>query len=111
MPLTTHKARPRDGMAVELWPIDRPVPYLGNPRRVPQSATEKLALSLKEFGWQQPIVVDKRDVIIAGHARLQAAKSLKLDKVPVHVATNLSPAKADAYRLMDNRSAEETEWN
>jgi len=97
-------------LAVESWPLDRFVPYLGNARRLSDRAVAVLASSLKEFGWQQPIVVDKKDVIIAGHTRLLAAQSLGLTHAPAHVAKNLTAAQCDAYRIMDNRSSEETDW-
>ena len=58
-----------------------------------------------------PIVVDKDDVIICGHTRLLAAKKLGLQQVPVHVADNLTPAQVKAYRLMDNRCHEDTDWD
>lgn len=98
-------------MNIEQWPIDRPKPYEKNARKIPQSAIDKVAVSLKEFGWQQPIVVDKAGVIIAGHTRLLAAKKLGLSQVPVTVATDLTPAKVRQYRLMDNRSHDETSWD
>jgi hypothetical protein len=65
----------------------------------------------KEFGWRQPIVVDGEGVVIAGHTRLLAAKKLSLPEVPVHVAEGLSKQQVKAYRLMDNRSHEEAEWD
>ncbi len=70
-----------------------------------------MAASLKEFGWRQPIVVDKDGVIVAGHTRLAAAKQLGLEQVPVHVAGDLTPEQIRGYRLMDNRSNEETSWD
>jgi len=93
------------------WPIDRPIPYARNAREIPQSAVDKVAASIKEFGWQQPIVVDAEDVIIVGHTRLRAAQKLGLTVVPVHVATNLTPAQVKSYRLLDNRSHEEATWD
>jgi ParB-like chromosome segregation protein Spo0J len=74
-------------------------------------AVDKVAASLKEFGWQQPIVVDTEDVIVAGHTRLKAAQKLGLKEVPVVVATNLTAAQVKAYRLADNRVAQETSWD
>jgi DNA modification methylase len=97
-------------MLVEWWPIERPIEYARNARKITQAAVDKVAASLQEFGWQQPIVVDKFDVIIVGHVRLRAAKKLGMTHVPVHVAANLTPAQAKAYRLMDNRS-HEVEWD
>jgi DNA modification methylase len=99
------------GLLVELWPIDRPRPYEKNARRLSDRAVDVLAASLREFGWRQPIVVDADGVIIAGHTRLLAARKLGMETVPVHVATGLTPAQVRAYRLMDNRSAEETSWD
>ena len=74
-------------------------------------AVDAVAASIKEFGWRQPIVVDKDGVIVCGHTRWKAAKKLGLKKVPVHVATDLTPAQIKAYRLADNKSAELAEWN
>jgi DNA modification methylase len=93
------------------WPIDRPIPYARNSRKIPERAVDKVAASIKEFGWRVPIVVDKDGVIICGHTRLLAAKKLGLEQVPVHVADNLTPAQVKAYRLMDNRSHQETDWD
>ena len=93
------------------WPTEKPTPYARNSRKIPPGAIDKVAASLKEFGWRQPIVVDKEGVIICGHTRLLAAKKLGLKQVPVHVAANLTPAQVKAYRLMDNRSHEEAEWD
>ena len=98
-------------LQVHWWPIDRPIPYIRNSRKIPERAIDKVAASIKEFGWRQPIVVDKDGVIICGHARLLAAKKLGLKQVPVHVADNLTPAQVKAYRLMDNRSHDETDWD
>jgi DNA modification methylase len=93
------------------WPIDKPIPYARNSRKIPDRAIDKVAASIKEFGWRQAIVVDKDGVIICGHTRLLAARKLGLKQVPVHVADNLTSAQVKAYRLMDNRSHEETEWD
>ena len=70
-----------------------------------------MAASLKEFGFRQPIVVDGDGVIIAGHTRLLGAKRLGLKEVPVHVASGLTPEQVKAYRIADNRSAQETTWD
>lgn len=96
---------------IEQWPIDRPIPYARNARKISDKAVDKIAASIKEFGWQQPIVVDRDGVIIAGHTRLQAARKLQLTAVPVHVAKDLTDGQVKAYRLMDNRSHQETEWD
>src|SRR6266849_6200778 len=93
------------------WPIDKPIAYSRNSRKIPERAVDKVAASIKEFGWRQAIVVDKDFVIICGHTRLLAAKKLGFQEVPVHVADNLTPAQVKAYRLMDNRSHEEADWD
>ena len=98
-------------MKIELWPIDRPVPYAKNPRKIPQSAIDKVAASIKEFGWRQSIVVDTDGVIVVGHTRLLAARKLGLLEVPVHVAADLSEAQCRAYRITDNRAGEEARWD
>ena len=98
-------------MKIELWPIDRVIPYARNARTITAAAVDKVAASIQEFGWRQPIVVDAHRVIIAGHTRLLAARKLGLTEVPVHVADNLTPAQVKAYRLMDNRSHDETSWD
>lgn len=98
-------------MTIELWPIDRPKPYAKNARKWSKNAIEKVAASIREFGFRQPIVCDDHDVIVIGHLRLAAAQHLKLAQVPVHVAADLSPAKIRALRLADNRVHEEAEWD
>ena len=105
------QAVPSGTFKVESWPIDRPRPYTHNPRRVPQSAIEKVARSIAEFGFRQPIVVDPQGVIIVGHTRLLAAKKLGHKTVPVHVAYGLTDEQVKAYRLADNRTAQETDWD
>jgi hypothetical protein len=98
-------------LKVCMWPIDRPIPYARNSRKIPERAIDKVAASIQEFGWRVLIVVDKDGVVICGHTRLMAAKKLGLREVPVHVADNLTPAQVKAYRLMDNRSHEDTDWD
>ena len=98
-------------MKIEHWPINKPIPYAANARMLSPNAVDKVAASIKEFGWQQPLVVDKEGVIIAGHTRLLAAKQLGLREVPVVVANDLTPAQVKAYRLNDNRVAQESSWD
>jgi ParB-like chromosome segregation protein Spo0J len=80
----------------EYWPIDKPVPYARNARKISQKAIDKVAASLAEFGWRQAIVVDDEGVIVCGHTRLLAAKKLGMAEVPVHVATELTAAQIKA---------------
>lgn len=95
---------------VRLAPIREIIPYARNPRKN-AGAIDKVAASLKEFGWRQPIVVDQEMVVIAGHTRLEAAKKLNMAQVPIHVAEGLTDAQIKAYRLADNRSGQEAEWD
>lgn len=97
-------------MQIKTWPIDRPQPYDKNPR-LNDDAVAIVARSIQEFGFRQPIVVDEDGVVIIGHTRLKAAKSLGLREVPVHVARGLSPEKVKALRIADNKTAEIAEWN
>lgn len=85
-------------------------PYPNNPRKNDDAVTAT-ANSIKEFGWQQPIIVDKDNIIIAGHTRYKAAKQLNMDKVPVVVAKNLSKEQVKAYRLADNKTGEIADWD
>ncbi len=98
-------------MLIEQWSIDRPKPYPKNARKWKAAAVDKVASSLREYGFRQPIVVDAHDVIIIGHLRLAAARQLGLKEVPVHVARDLSPEQVKGLRLMDNRSHEESDWD
>jgi DNA modification methylase len=95
---------------IELRPIDRIKPYDGNPRQNDR-AVDAVAASIREFGFRQPIVVDRADVIIVGHTRYRGAQKLGLKKVPVHVAKDLSEAQARAYRLADNATNELAGWD
>ena len=98
-------------MKIETVEITQVKPYPDNPRKISDKAVDKVALSLKEFGWQQPIVVDEKNVIIAGHTRHRAAEKLGFREVPILRAVGLSDEKVRAYRFMDNRSHEESSWD
>lgn len=97
-------------MKIEQWKIDRIKPYEKNPRQN-EKAVAAVAESIREFGFRQPVVVDRDGVIVVGHTRYKAALKLGLKTVPVHVATDLTPKQARAYRLADNRTAENAEWD
>ena len=85
-------------------------PYAGNPRRIGKDAVDAVARSIEQFGWQQPIVVDREHTIIVGHTRYKAAQKLGLKEVPVLVA-DLDEQKAAEYRVADNRVAEFSTWD
>ena len=92
-------------MKIELRKLSDIKPYENNPR-LNDAAIDAVARSIQEFGFRQPIVVDKKGVIIVGHTRFKAAQKLGLKTVPVHVAKGLTPAQVKAYRLADNKTAE-----
>ena len=96
-------------MKIETVSIEKIIPYARNPRNN-EHAVAKVAGSIKEFGWQQPIVVDKDYVIVAGHTRLLAAQQLGMKEIPVKIADDLTPAQIKAFRIADNRTHEESEW-
>ncbi len=96
-------------MQIEIRSIKDIRPYEHNPRNN-DGAVDAVAASIKEFGWQQPIVVDKDGVIIAGHTRYKAAKKLKCKEVPVVVAENLTDDQVKAYRLADNKTGDLAGW-
>jgi DNA modification methylase len=72
---------------------------------------DAVAASLREFGWQQPVVVDEAGVVIVGHTRMKAAEKLGFDEVPVHVAAGLSPEQIRAYRIADNQTSNIADWD
>ncbi len=91
-------------------PLGQIIPYARNPRHN-EKAVATVAASIAEFGWRQPIVVNEAMVVLAGHTRLAAAQQLGFETAPVHVAKGLSEAQARAFRIMDNRSGENAEWD
>src|SRR3984957_1651885 len=98
-------------MKIELRLLKDIIPYAKNLRKIPQNAIDKVALSITEYGPRQPIVVDPAGVIIVGTVRYLACKKLGLESFPVHVAEGLTPAQVQGYRISDNRSHEETDWD
>ena len=97
-------------MKIELRPTADIRPYEHNPR-INDDAVDAVAASLRQFGFRQPIVVDGDGVIVCGHTRWKAAQRLALEKVPVHVARDLTPEQVRAYRIADNKTAELAEWD
>ena len=98
-------------LAIEWWDVDRPKDYPLNARKWKPEAVAKVAMSLETYGWRQPIVVDKAEVIVIGHLRRAAARQAGMRRVPVHVAADLSPEEIRGLRLADNRTHDEAEWD
>ena len=90
--------------------IEELKPYENNPRHN-DAAVGPVANSIKEFGFKVPIIIDKNNVIIAGHTRLKAAKLLGLETVPCVLADDLTEEQAKAFRLADNKVSEFAEWD
>lgn len=90
--------------------IDELTPYANNPRNN-TGAVDAVAASLQEFGWKQPVVIDKAGVIIAGHTRIKAAEKLGLETAPCIIADDLTEEQVRAYRLADNKTAELAGWD
>ena len=97
--------------AIEIWPVAKLQPYERNPRKHTAHQIKQIAASITEFGFLNPIIVDKHDGIIAGHGRLEAAKILLLENVPVMRAEHLTDAQKRAYVIADNRLAESASWD
>ena len=86
------------------------IPYANNPREN-DGAVDAVAASIKEFGFKVPIIIDKDNVIVAGHTRLKAANKLNIDKVPCIIADDLSEEQIKAFRLADNKVSELAQWD
>lgn len=96
---------------IEVWPIEKIVPYEKNARTHNDEQVGQIASSILEFGFVNPILVDIDDGIIAGHGRLLAAKSMDLKEVPVVVLDHLSPTQRKAYVIADNKIALNAGWD
>ena len=97
-------------MKIEEMDIDLIKPYKNNPREIPMESVQKVMNSIREFGNNQPIVVDNDNVIVVGHTRWKALKQLGKAKAYV-VKKEFPKGQAMAYRIMDNRSGEESKWS
>jgi len=103
-------AKGKKCMNIEYIETDKLVPYINNAKLHPEDQVGKIASSIKNFGFRQPLVVDKQNEVIAGHGRLQAAKKLGMEQVPCVRADDLSKAQVKALRLSDNRTAQ-SDWD
>lgn len=108
--LISKKVEKEGQMKVEYLSPGELIPYEKNAKQHPPEQVEHIANSIKRFGWQQPIVIDKDNVVIIGHGRLAAAKELHLEQVPVVYADNLTDEEVKALRLADNKT-NESEWD
>ena len=86
------------------------IPYANNPREN-DGAVDAVAASIKEFGFKVPVIIDKDNIIVAGHTRIKAAGKLGIDKVPCIIADDLSEEQIKAFRLADNKVGELAQWD
>ena len=86
------------------------IPYEKNPRNNTK-AVKYVAKSIEEFGFKQPIIIDRDNVVVCGHTRLMATKRLGIEEVPCIVADDLTDEQIKAFRLADNKVAEQSEWD
>src|SRR4249920_934676 len=101
-PMATH---------IEMWPIEKLIPFARNPRTHSEAQVAQIAASIAAFGFNNPILVDTKAGIIAGHGRLLAARNLQLTEVPVIVLDHLSETQKRAYILADNQLALNAGWD
>ena len=97
-------------LEIKYIPIDNIKPYKNNPR-LNEDAIPYVMNSIKEFGFKNPIILDKNNVIVAGHTRLESAKRLDMKEVPVIYADDLTEEQVKAFRLADNKVAEKSMWD
>ena len=90
--------------------INELIPYENN-ARINDKAIDIVANSIQEFGWKNPCIIDKNNVLIAGHTRVEAGKKLGIKKVPCIVADDLTEEQIKAFRIADNSSAQVAEWD
>ena len=96
---------------IEMWPIEKLVPYARNPRTHSDVQVAQIAASIAAFGFNNPILVDTQAGILAGHGRLLAARKLQLTEVPVIVLDHLSESQKRAYVIADNQLALNAGWD
>lgn len=85
--------------------------YDNNPRKISEEAINAVAASIKNFGFKVPVILDKNNVIVAGHTRILAAKKLGIEEIPCIIADDLTPEQIKAFRLADNKVAEMSGWD
>lgn len=98
-------------MQIESLSTDKLIPYEFNNRNHSEEQVNRIANSIKEFGFNQPIVIDESNIVLVGHGRLFAAKKLGLDKVPVLKKSGLSEAQKKGYRILDNKLQNDSTWS
>lgn len=104
-------AKSTESLAIEMWPIQKVLPYANNAKEHPEIQISQLASSISQFGFVNPVLVDASGVLIAGHGRILAANHLGLKKVPVIQLGHLDDNQAKALRLADNVIPSKGGWS
>ena len=99
------------GIKIETTPIDKLVPYVNNARTHSPEQVDQIAASIKEFGFNNPVLIDKKNGIIAGHGRVQAARKLELKEVPTVRLEHLTETQKKAFIIADNKIAMNAGWD
>src|SRR5271155_263851 len=110
-PAEAEAVRPWSADNVERWPIERLIPCANNARLHSAADLDKIAASIRKWGWTMPVLADENGVLLAGHARIRAAAKLALTSIPVIVARGWSEDEKRAYRLADNQLAARASWD
>lgn len=103
--------KPAMATRIEIWPIEKLIPYERNARTHSPEQVQQIAASIVEFGFTNPILVDGEQGIVAGHGRLEAARDLGLNEVPVVVLQHLTAKQKKAYIIADNKLALNAGWD
>jgi ParB-like chromosome segregation protein Spo0J len=106
-----ESSKPLNPLNVEYRKVDALIPFARNPRTHSEEQVAKIAASIAEFGWTNPVLVDGVSGVIAGHGRLAAARKLGLTEVPVIELGHLSPTQKRAYVIADNRLSLDAGWD
>jgi ParB-like chromosome segregation protein Spo0J len=109
--MSSNLAEQLRDLKVELWPIDKLIPYIRNSRTHSEEQVMQVVASIREFGWVNPVLAGPDGVLIAGHARVMAARKLGMTEVPVIVLSHLTPTERRALVIADNKIALNAGWD